>query len=186
MQCYYLRVIHLAKLYRMTDSPYFSAIPEVDIRACFTGLLAQKKHEDAWRVAAICREVPDDNTFSIFGQALLDDKDTPILVKAKVMSHMAEVPTRESNGMILNTLDTAESLQNKARDIFLKTGHSYGALDIDFHRACKALKAGVGSIDENWEVVQRYDKDMEALDNHRKILYFAGAVLDATDHILPF
>lgn len=186
MQCYYLRVIHFAKLFRMTDSPHFTEIPEVDIRACFTGLLAQNKHEDAWRVAAICKDVPNDDTFRIFAQTLLGDENTPVLVKAKVMSHMAELPDQQNNDMILNTTDTIEHLQSEARNIFLETGHAFGALDIDFRRACKALNAGSGSIEENWEVVLQYDKDMETLDNQSKILYFAGAVLDATDHILPF
>jgi hypothetical protein len=75
----------------MTNSPYLTETSEGGIRACFAALLAQRKYDDAWQVATDCKDFTDGDMSNTFSQALLDDKNTPMLVKAKAMSRLAQL-----------------------------------------------------------------------------------------------
>jgi hypothetical protein len=107
-------------------------------------------------------------------------------VAVSLVAASVQLPNPETGSVTSNAVETSKDLENRAKDIFMKTGHAYGALDIDFSRACKGLKTGSGSIEDNWNTVQLYYKAMEALDHQSKVLYAVGEALAATNHIQPF
>jgi CHAT domain-containing protein len=178
MQVYLIRILRLAKLFKIDHSRQLVEASEAGLRLCFAELLAQHKYEDAYLIADSCSDLEDDEKSYSLLQGLLGVSEVPALIRAKVICLVIQAKSHQ------DVDGSTDELKNQARNIFVESGHAYGALEIDFNEACKSLKSDVGLVNDHWNTIQQFLRLLEGLDYQKKISAAALEVEASIEHLM--